>query len=146
MFRRLPARTTQAVYWRWMRAVTATLRPFRRGSGKWRGMADHDLGEHRLVLPRVQPRARRAVRKAFSPEERLASHIVPLVHGEFRRSGERTRKAGAIGARGRRPYRGGVQWALRLDPQPAFRSEQRQQSQQRLAFDRNATNGRRKGL
>src|ERR1700683_4359822 len=60
-----------------MRAVTATLRPFRRGSGQWRGMADRGLGEHRLVLPRGQPRARRAVRKAFPPEERLASHIVP---------------------------------------------------------------------
>src|SRR5271170_2610634 len=40
----------------------------------------------------------------------------------------------------------GVQWALGLDPQPALRSEQRQQSQQRLAFDRDATNGRRKVL
>src|SRR5277367_817645 len=40
----------------------------------------------------------------------------------------------------------GVPWALSLDPQPALRSEQRQQSQQRLAFDRDATDGRRKGL
>jgi hypothetical protein len=40
-------------------------------------MADRDFGEHRLVLPRVQPRARRAVRKAFSAEKRLASQIVP---------------------------------------------------------------------
>src|SRR3984957_19829814 len=78
MFRRLPATMTPAVYWRWMRAVTATLRPFRCASGKWRGMADRDLGEHRLVLPRVQlgragPSERRSLPRNASRRSRWST-------------------------------------------------------------------------